>query len=294
VTDGHDMTWDGSDRAADPEQSSDALVEDIEATRDAMTDTVQAIGDRLSPTNIVADAKSTVREATVGKVEDMAQSAGQALGEAGSTAQYAGTTIVETIKRNPIPAAMAAIGIGWLATHSSSGQRRSWGDGVQGWGDDRQRWGDRYRGSGATYGGQWDTERFSSGGSSGGPAQALSEVGDTVSQKASEVGDTLGQVPEEMRYRAQSFGDQAGRFMEESPLVAGAVAVAVGAVIGSMLPSTQMEQRVLGPATERVIDTAEQAATQTMSEMEQQATSGSTGSTSGSSSSNQGQGQSLS
>jgi ElaB/YqjD/DUF883 family membrane-anchored ribosome-binding protein len=144
-----------------------------------------------------------------------------------------------------------------------------------------------------TYGGQLDTDRFANGGSSGGPAQALSEVGDTVSQKASEVGDTLGQVPQEMRYRAQGLGDQAGRFMEESPLVAGAVAVAVGAVIGSMLPSTQMEQRVLGPATERVIDTAEQAATQTMSEMEQQASSGSTGSTSGFGS-NQGQGQSLS
>jgi ElaB/YqjD/DUF883 family membrane-anchored ribosome-binding protein len=261
VTNGHDTTWTAESGEEDPD--SEAIVSDIEATRGAMSETVQAIGDRLSPTNLVADAKATVREATVGKVEEMADSAGRMIEDAGYTAQTAGGSIVETIKRNPVPAAMAAIGLGWLVTHKANSDNRYDGN--------RRR--DRM------YDRPWSNDRtgWSEGSTDEGPRQALADVGEKVSERASEVGETLKQVPQDVRYRAEGLTQQAGRVLEETPLVAGAVAVAVGAVVGSLLPSTQVEQRVLGPAAEKAIDTAEHVATEKMAEVEDQTTTQSTG-----------------
>ena len=80
---GADRTTD--DITTDPEVEQ--LVEEIEVTRVEMTGTVEEIGERLDPRNIVAGAKETVREATVGKVESMVNDAGQ-------TAQQAGTGLI--------------------------------------------------------------------------------------------------------------------------------------------------------------------------------------------------------
>ncbi|HUP54370.1 MAG TPA: DUF3618 domain-containing protein [Methylomirabilota bacterium] len=253
MTNGHDTTWVAETDEETPQ--SEAIVSEIEATRGAMSETVQAIGDRLSPTNIVADAKATVREATVGKVEEMADSAGRMIGDAGYTAQNAGGSIIETIRRNPVPAAMAALGIGWLVTHKA----------------DRQRGGDLSRYGGGTDDRSWPPERSWRDTPSDGPREALADMGDKVGERAGEVGETLKQVPQEVRYRAEGVTQQAGRILDETPLVAGAVAVAVGAVVGAILPSTEMEQRLLGPATEKAIDSAEQVATEKLGEIEQQA-----------------------
>jgi hypothetical protein len=103
----------GESESGDPEV--DELVDDIVETREEMTVTVEEIGDRLDPRNIVAGAKETVREATVGKVEDMANTAGALVSDAGDTVREAGSGIVDTITRNPIPAAMVGVGLGWLA-----------------------------------------------------------------------------------------------------------------------------------------------------------------------------------
>jgi hypothetical protein len=115
--DGDDLATDAG-ATGDPEV--DQLVEEIEVTRVEMTGTVEEIGDRLDPRNIVADAKETVREATVGKVEQMANTAGEMVSNAGQTAQEAGTGLVDTIRRNPVPAAMVGIGLGWLAMSARS------------------------------------------------------------------------------------------------------------------------------------------------------------------------------
>ena len=69
---------------------------EIERTRADMTETVDAIQERLNPQNLKEQAKDKVREATVGK------------------AQEAGSGIVDTVKANPLPAALTGIGLGWL------------------------------------------------------------------------------------------------------------------------------------------------------------------------------------
>lgn len=52
-------------------------------------------------------ARHAVREATVGRVEHMVHDARESVTEAG-------TSVLDTIKANPIPAALIGVGIGWL------------------------------------------------------------------------------------------------------------------------------------------------------------------------------------
>src|SRR3712207_1667280 len=82
---------------------------EIERTRADMSETVDAIQERLSPENLKEQAKDRVKEATVGR------------------AQEAGSGIMETIRANPLPAALTGIEIGWLlvsARRSRSEERR--------------------------------------------------------------------------------------------------------------------------------------------------------------------------
>jgi ElaB/YqjD/DUF883 family membrane-anchored ribosome-binding protein len=270
---------------ADPETAE--KLGEIEQTRAAMHDTVEEIGDRLAPSTIVQNAKETVRDATVGKVEDMADSASQMFSDAGSTAQEAGYGIVETVRRNPIPAALAGIGIAWLVTHRASARPTSW---------DRAGWPERRRSE--TYSSSLDTGdrgvTESVSGTVDAVGQKVGDIGDRVGQKVDKGVDSLSQqaervreVPDEMGYRVHDLSEQARSLIQDSPLAVGAVAVAVGTALGAALPATSMERRVLRPATEKAIGTAEETATKALSEMEREAgaTSGSGTSSSAKSSS---------
>lgn len=294
-------------------ETAEKLAE-IEQTREAMHDTVEEIGDRLAPSSIVQNAKETVREATVGKVEDMAESAGQMFDEAGSSAQQAGHDIVETVRRNPIPAALAGIGIAWLVKNRSTGSTGSamYRGGAWGTGSDRRREPDWH---GQRYDRQVGYRIDSGPDAATGVKERIGEVGDTIGERAEEVGQRVGQVgdrvaqtieqgvdrvgtrmsdvPDEMSYRMRDLGDQARSFLDQSPLAVGVVAVAVGTAVGAALPVTRTERRVLGPATERVIDTAERTATQALSDMEDSGQSSGQGSQSSGQSGQgkQGQGQ---
>lgn len=81
-------------------------------------------------------------------------------------------------------------------------------------------------------------------------ARETAESGyDYVSESAGRAGRGLS------RYQQQARRTLASSFYEE-PLVMGALAVAVGAAIGSMLPSTEVEDRTVGPLRDRSIDEA--------------------------------------
>jgi hypothetical protein len=130
------------------EQSPEEIRANIESTRAELSDTINALQEKLSPQDIIEQAKNTaveaatqvidhakesiaetldhakdsakeaatevvdhtkqtVHDATVGKVEHMVSNIGE-------TAQETGSGIVETIKKNPIPAALVGLGLGWL------------------------------------------------------------------------------------------------------------------------------------------------------------------------------------
>ena len=100
-----------------------------------MTQTLNAIQEQLNPQRLREDAVSTVRAATVGRVEDMADDAKWKM-------KGVGDDVFETIKRNPAPALLTAVGLGWLFMESRTGKAASW----------RSQSRDRYYYAGETYG----------------------------------------------------------------------------------------------------------------------------------------------
>ena len=112
----------GRRMAADTDPESERLASEIEETRSEMAGTIDQIGHRLQPQTIANEAREKVREATVGKVERM-------VGDAGQSVQRTSNGMIDTIRQNPVPAALAALGIGWLAVRmrdqNSTGYGRS-------------------------------------------------------------------------------------------------------------------------------------------------------------------------
>src|SRR5689334_10717973 len=91
----------GQDDTAD----TDEIRVQIEQTRAGMSQTIDQITERLSPDNIkeqvkeqvmdqVQEVKDTVREATIGRAEDMVRYAGE-------TVTDARESLIETIRHNP-------------------------------------------------------------------------------------------------------------------------------------------------------------------------------------------------
>jgi F0F1-type ATP synthase assembly protein I len=101
---------------SDDPNSPDAIRAEIEETRARMSNTVDAIQAKLSPERLTQEAKEMVKDATVRKVEKMANMTMH-------KAESWRSQMMETIKQNPIPAALVGIGLGWLlieGTRSSS------------------------------------------------------------------------------------------------------------------------------------------------------------------------------
>jgi hypothetical protein len=237
-----------------PDADRAAKIEsDIAETRDEMTGTVEAIGERLDPATIIEGAKHTVREATVGKVEDMASTASNALN---GTVQDAGSDVLQTIRRNPIPAALAGLGIAWLWTHRADGSMTQAGRSSM---RRLDAWDPGYGGA----------SRGSAGGSSEGIVDSFGDAADSIGQRVSDVGDTVGRLPSQVGDGAGGVSRQAQRLFDESPLAVGALAVAVGAAISMALPVTRTERRALGPVADQVVGSIESGATAALQKMQE-------------------------
>jgi ElaB/YqjD/DUF883 family membrane-anchored ribosome-binding protein len=254
----------------DSDEDVELRVDEIERTRHEMSRTADEIGERLTPSNIVEQAKETVRDATVGKVEEMATTASDMVSDAGWQARQAGNGIVETIKRNPIPAAMAGIGIGWLWMNRqpSMGATDTWASSSRRTTDGRP-FGSRMSDVGDRVG-----ERVDQVGT------RVGEVGDQIGRSASGALESAGEVvddarraaagvPAEVQMTAREVGANVEAIVEENPLAVGAIALAVGTAVGLALPSTRTEQRLLGEASGRVLDQAQEAVATPLEKAEQ-------------------------
>jgi hypothetical protein len=139
---------------------------DIEETRVEMGGTLNELGDRLEPGSLIEEAKENMRDATIGRVED--------------TARGIGDMVMETIKRNPIPAAMAGAGLALLWANRSNGN-----------GNDRSRYGYGFYDARPAQGGRGVGDKV---------GEAAGTVGDTVSGAAGRVGHRILDNGQKERY----------------------------------------------------------------------------------------------
>jgi ElaB/YqjD/DUF883 family membrane-anchored ribosome-binding protein len=251
------------------ENDTDAIVEDIEQTRTEMSGTIDAIQERLSPDHLKDQAKEMVRDATVGKAQDMVHTAGD-------TARDTGNGILETIRQNPIPAALAGIGIGWLwKNRSQSNQQMS----QYGYSSGRQQI------QPYTYQPPSMTHRYQPPyQSSATESSRSSGLTDTASNMVSGVGHTAGQAVDQVSSVTHGAVNQVGHMgtqaksslsqnydhmIRESPMTLGVVAMGVGLAAGMLLPETQTENRVMGETKENMMDKAQSMAQDTMEKVQQ-------------------------
>lgn len=242
---------------------------EIEETRLEMGDTLHELGDRLEPSHLVDQAKHNVRDATIGRVEE--------------TAKGISDMVMETIKKNPIPAAMAGAGLAMLWTNRSSGHNGNGHSGERRY-DAYYATTSRWEQPGSQQGQGGVGQRVGdAAGNVGDTARgAVGQVGQTVGDIGENVGQTAGQIGQNVGQTAGQIGSQLDRFMQSSPIAMAAIALGAGALIGSILPETPQEREMLGDASRQlgntVRDTVDQAgmkAEQEMDKAEQRASSGS-------------------
>jgi ElaB/YqjD/DUF883 family membrane-anchored ribosome-binding protein len=109
-------SYDVKDRNAahsQEEREPEAIMDDIRHTRAEMSQTINEIQERLDPQRLRNQAQGALHDATIGRAKDMADNVTD-------RAKGAGTSFVDTVRENPIPAAMVALGLGWLWRQRSS------------------------------------------------------------------------------------------------------------------------------------------------------------------------------
>jgi ElaB/YqjD/DUF883 family membrane-anchored ribosome-binding protein len=198
----------------------------IEQTRAEMSDTIDAIKEKLEPGRLAQQAKESVaeaaseamhkaRDATVGRAQE-------AVGGAIHTAKDAGETFVDTIKENPMPAALIGLGLGWLIY--SMQQRGS-----------RPHYGGDYYARG--YDVPADTSERLSGYSDrssthhGMLEQAKEKTGEIAGQVQEKAGEVAGQVRDTMSRagdRARDAGSTMMDAVRENPIPAALSALSLG------------------------------------------------------------------
>lgn len=294
----HVVTTDveGVKAASSPVTTSEAKTEwirrDIEQTRAEMSGTIDAIQRKLDPEVLKEKAKERfveakehvkeeVREATVGKVQHMVHRAGHEVREAR-------TTIIDTIRDNPIPAAMVAGGLAWLLMggRKEVQSRRGGYDYRRAYAtpryieDDYDVYGDYEFGAvGSGYEsareGRIDKVKERAKDVAGAASQKAQEVTDKVSDKASELvhrtRDEASELAGRARAEARDLRSRAGsearrmergfeRTYRENPIGIGLAALAIGSIVGAALPRTRREDELLGRTRDKLMSRARDVA----------------------------------
>jgi len=110
-----DVARDATEQAktAAQEVLQDAVREVKDAAKEVTAHAVHEVRDAAR--EVTTDAKDAAWDATVGRAEN-------AVSTVGETARGAGAIVIETIKQNPIPAALAGLSLYWLYRSRSGGQ----------------------------------------------------------------------------------------------------------------------------------------------------------------------------
>lgn len=206
--------------AEDPER----LEQEIAKTRSEMAGTINAIQRRLEPERLKGEAerrvedameraKEKVEDATIGRIEEMTDQAARKA--AGWRAN-----MMNTIKENPVPAALVGVGLGWLIMEGSGNdydgydqygasdrypssygyaQAGSYSQGTRGYGDDYARYDRSER-----------TRREE------GVGRKVQEARREVGQKVDEMGNRVEETVDDLRDRAAHLRDEAMEGIEET------------------------------------------------------------------------------
>lgn len=217
------------------QRSSDEIRRDIDRTRSAMDETVDALGSRLSPGELMEEAWGAIK--------------GQGRGAG------------DVVRDHPVPLALMGLGVAWLAIErATGGGHDSVGPGTYAPAEGRV---GPYRGdavSAEPHDGSiverakekvtdaahaiTDTAR-----------EAKHRAGDSVPDR-----DSVRDSMEGARERARDAKQGVRSFLDEQPLAAAAVTFGIGLAAGLSAPTTRWEDEKLGRASETLKHEAKETA----------------------------------
>jgi uncharacterized protein YjbJ (UPF0337 family) len=261
------------DKSDEGGEETAAIRAGINETRGRLSDTLNELGERLNPhvvrEQVTERVKEGIREATIGRVEHMARNAKDSV-------NATRTGITDTIRDNPVPAAMVAVGLAWMMFNGKKDNRegsyqsydRSY-DGISDSG--------AYSRNSSQFAGSYPYDTGYEGTDADGRvSRVVGDVRDRVGNAADSVKDRAGQLAERATHAASSAASavtsrasdvsrsvatrttQGARRLEDSfyenPLAIGAVTLAIGVMAGLAAPTTEREVALMGDARDRVVD----------------------------------------
>jgi len=215
-----------------------AIRSEIDQTRDELSETVDAIQNKLRPGNLVSSAAT----ATTDKVKDMAYNAADTAEEWWDAS--GGPGMMSHLRANPVPTALAAIGLAWLAfSDGRTGRRPSYQRGQ----------------TRAPYDRSDARESYESG-----VARRPQAGGYRGSYAGGDIGHDVSRMMRQGSRRVESM-------MHEYPLAVGAAAFIVGASLGMAVPETERENEMLGEARDNAVEKAQAAASNVVGQVKEAA-----------------------
>lgn len=278
--------------------------QNIERRRAQMSETINRIQYRLDPDRLRSEAEEAVRDATIGKVEDMAYKARRRM-------ERTQRGVVQKVKSNPIPAALIGLGLGWLMMSGNDEDDRDYDYDRYRYGYDqvgydydadynygiyerspRYAGGAEYevypraseygRGMDRGYGGErgrmeeargriheaTESARDQVQGATHRAQDQIENMRERVQEGASELTDRVQHQAQQLRRQARMQSRRTRRgfdqTMESNPLAVGALALAAGALIGLAVPSTKFENEWMGEQRDHLLDDVKEQAQQTV------------------------------
>jgi ElaB/YqjD/DUF883 family membrane-anchored ribosome-binding protein len=248
----------GDESAADQEskrehKSSGEIREQIGQTRERVASDVEALGNKLSPENLKAEAKRALSDGVEHGKEAVREKLQLGRERVQGVVEATGSGVLGFVRENPIPLSLIGAGIGLLIWNSRKPRR-------EGHAPDPS-----VVGRSAVYE-DLDFEEETRGLTNG--ARRLQ---DRVRRGVDDMKHAASETAERARHRLgdleQRAGEEAGkvkalaeRKLEEQPLILGALAASAGLAIGLGIPATESENQLVGEYRDRLFGAVKERA----------------------------------
>lgn len=220
--------------------SMEELEREMAATRAEMNETLAALSQRFTPESLFH----------------------QAMERFGGPGEFAGN-LSDAVKRNPLPATLAGIGLGWLmVAHRQGWESRPHPTAHTGSGTAEKM---KHRGEEAMESGREKMGQAGHGVSE--TARSMREAAEEYRARAQMQVSKMSESARDISGRARTSGSEAGRrageFFNEQPLIVGALALGIGALFGAAFQK-RSEPAELTRRREELTRRAKEAASEVM------------------------------
>lgn len=234
----------------------DELRGQIEETRRGMGETLDAIQEKLSFSNISEQVKDQVSEQITGAVETLKTTVSDAtIGKAGKFMKDIGqeikkSNIIKIAGDNPLPLILIGFGLGLLAFNSKKSSSSKY---------ESYRYKENFRDAETD-----DSQKKQLKDKAAGISQSIGDSATAAYESVSGAADSTYRTAKgaagDAYNKIGDLGSQVKRqyntHLNENPLIIGAVALAVGAVVGFAIPLTDYEEKLMGETRDNLMSKA--------------------------------------